>query len=110
MLKVVRSTAILLAAAFLAVAQSDRGTITGTVTDPASAVVPGARLVLRNVDTGALAEAQTTMTGNFILPSLPVGSYDVTVEAPGFKKALQKALSLPVHDVLDLLKDFRAKL
>src|SRR5580765_2354014 len=102
MLKLVRSTAILLAATFLAMAQSDRGTITGTVTDPASAVVPGARLVLRNVETGALAEAQTTMTGNFILPSLPVGSYDLTVEASGFKKALQKALQVQVGGTMRL--------
>ena len=56
MKNLVRSAALVLLATVLATAQSDRRTITGNVTDPASAVVPGAELVLRNAETGALAD------------------------------------------------------
>src|SRR5579862_5987532 len=59
------SAALMLLGAALAAAQSDRGTITGTVTDPANSAVPGGQLVLRNIDTGAVREAKTTPTGNF---------------------------------------------
>lgn len=50
-------------------AQSDRGTITGTVSDPASAVVPNAAVVAKNTETGAVYQTVTTATGNFTLAS-----------------------------------------
>jgi hypothetical protein len=65
----------------LMLAQSDRGTLTGTVADPAGALVPNAALSLRNIDTGAVYEARTTDTGNYTLPELPAGSYTLTVSA-----------------------------
>ncbi|MBZ5622068.1 MAG: TonB-dependent receptor [Acidobacteriia bacterium] len=97
-----RSAVLLLLAAALATAQSDRGSITGTVLDPANAVVPGARLVLRNTETGALSETQTTLTGNFTLTSLPVGNYELSVEAAGFKKGIQQSLQVQVNQTLRL--------
>lgn len=54
------SVVLLLMAAALATAHSDRGTITGMVTDPAGAVIPAPRLVLRNTSTGATSATQTT--------------------------------------------------
>ena len=98
----VRSAVLMLLATALAMAQSDRGTITGTVLDPANSVVPGAKLVLRNTETGAMSETQATVTGNFTLPSLPVGVYDLSVESPGFKKAVQKSLQVQVDQTLRL--------
>src|SRR5580700_11849133 len=98
----VRSAALVLLGAALATAQSDRGTITGTVTDPANAVIPGAKLVLRNIDTGALMEAQTTPTGNFTLSSLPVGTYDLTVQAAGFKTEVQSKLTVDIDKTVSL--------
>ena len=74
--------------------QGDRGTITGTVTDPASAIVPSAKVTARNTDTGATYETVSTATGNYTLPSLPVGTYDLTVEAPGFNKHVQTGIGL----------------
>jgi hypothetical protein len=50
-------------------AQSDRGTITGTVTDPAGAVVAGAQVEIRNVATGAVYQAGTSATGRRSLAS-----------------------------------------
>ena len=51
--------------AIAAYAQSDRGAITGTVVDPASAVVPGAKVTAKNVDNGAISDTTTTITGDF---------------------------------------------
>ena len=71
-----------LCGAFTALAQTDRGTITGTVQDQASAMVPGAKVTVRNAETGATSETVTTSTGNFTLAQLPAGKYELTVEAP----------------------------
>ena len=73
---------ILTVAAF---AQSDRGTITGSVTDPSSAAVVGAKVVVRNLDNGSNYNTLTTSTGGFTIPSVPSGKYTVAVSAPGFK-------------------------
>ncbi|MBV9397174.1 MAG: TonB-dependent receptor [Bryobacterales bacterium] len=66
--------------------QGDRGTITGTVTDPSGAVVAGAKVRAENAATHNAIETVTTETGNFTLAQVPVGSWDVAVEAAGFKK------------------------
>jgi len=77
-------------------AQGDRGTITGTVTDPANAVVPGAKVIVKNMDTGATWETVTTGTGNYTVPALPIGQYEVTVEAAGFKRTSQPGVRVEV--------------
>src|SRR5512138_165907 len=66
--------------------QTDRGTITGTVTDPSGAVVVGAKVIAQNAATSNVLETVTSATGNFTLAQVPVGAWDLTVEAPGFKK------------------------
>src|SRR5450755_3340608 len=73
-------------------AQSDRGTITGTVTDPAGAIVASAAVQGRNVDTGAAYDGATTSTGNYALTNLPAGTYEVSVVVPGFKKYVRQGL------------------
>jgi len=80
----------------LAQAQSDRGTITGTVLDPGSAVVPNANLTLKNAATGATYQTVTTGTGNYTLPSLPSGLYTLTVAAPGFNQYIQEGIQVQV--------------
>ena len=75
--------ALVVSAAF---GQGDRGTITGTVTDPSGAVVAGAKVTAENADTHNILETVTTATGNFTLDQVPVGIWDVTVDAAGFKK------------------------
>src|SRR6266576_3512936 len=84
---------LLVLAAF---AQSDRGTITGNVSDPANAVVPGAVIVARNSESGSVYQTVTTQTGNYTLPSLPAGVYDVSVEVTGFKKSTQQGVTVQV--------------
>jgi hypothetical protein len=80
----------------LMMAQSDRGTITGTVADPAGAMVPEAAITMKHVETGAIYETKTTGTGNYTLPSLPSGNYELTVTAAGFSKYVQQGIGVQV--------------
>ena len=83
-----------------AFAQSDRGTITGTIGDPAGAVVAGAVVEARNVETGALYQAATSATGNYTLSQLPAGTYDLVVTVPGFKKYIRQNIVVQVAGTL----------
>src|SRR5581483_950011 len=77
-------------------AQSDRGTITGTVADPAGAVVAGAPIEIRNVETGVVSRAESSATGNYTLAQLPAGQYELTVTVPGFKKYVRQSVTVGV--------------
>src|SRR5438270_9898982 len=81
-------------------AQSDRGTITGTISDPAGAVVAGASLEARNNDTGTMYEAVSTGTGNYTLSQLPAGTYELAVTVPGFKKFIRQNVVVSVAGTL----------
>ena len=61
------------------------GTITGLVTDSSGAVIPNAVVVATNTATGGKAQTLTSSTGNYVIPGLQVGSYDVSVAVSGFK-------------------------
>ena len=84
----------------VAFAQSDRGTITGTVADPAGAIVPGAKLEAKNVATGAVYEAASTETGNYTLSQLPAGTYEMAVTVMGFKKFIRQNITVQVAGTL----------
>src|SRR5690242_19636497 len=86
----------LIASAAVIVAQSDRGTITGTVADPAGAVVPNAPIEARNSETGATFQAASSETGNYTLPQLPVGTYEISVAVAGFKKYVRQNITVGV--------------
>src|SRR4051794_382977 len=75
-------------------AQSDRATITGTISDPAGAVVANAPVQAQNLDTGADYSAASTNTGNYTLSELPVGRYEITVAVPGFKKFVRQGITV----------------
>jgi len=80
---------ILILTSSLALAQLDRGTITGAVTDPQGATVINATVTVTNIDTGVSTGTTTTSAGDFTIPSLLLGRYRVQVEAPGFKLAVR---------------------
>ncbi len=93
---------ILCSAALLAIpallrAQTDRGAITGTVVDQAGADVPNVKVTATRTDTGAASETSTTATGNYTLPSLEAGTYDLRFSAPGF--AISSANGIVVQTV-----------
>jgi hypothetical protein len=73
----------------LAFAQTDRGIINGTVTDASGAAVPEARVSAVNTATAIVLATQTTSTGDYTIPAIPVGTYTVRVEKPGFKGAVR---------------------
>src|SRR5687768_8026439 len=75
-------------------AQSDRGTITGTVVDPGGGVVPGASVVAENPENGARYETVTTQTGNYTLVQVPVGVYHLSIELPGFGRFRQEGIRI----------------
>src|SRR5690242_14019643 len=79
-----------------ALAQSDRGTITGTVADPAGAVVPSAPIEVRNTETGIVYQAAASTTGNYTLAQLPAGTYELSVSVAGFKKYLRQNITVEV--------------
>jgi len=95
-------SALLLAVAFAALAQSDRGTITGTIADPAGAVAANASIEARNVGTGAVYQVASSATGNYTLAELPAGNYEITVTVPGFKKSVRQGLTVQVAQTLRL--------
>ena len=70
-------------AATLAFGQVGNGTITGTVTDPAGAVVAGATVEAKNTETGVVFPGASTNAGNYTISDLPVGTYTVTVTVKG---------------------------
>jgi outer membrane receptor protein involved in Fe transport len=71
-------------------------TILGRVTDASSAVITGARVVVHNLSTGFAREAVTEADGQFVIFSLPIGRYDVRIEAKGFRTHHTQGLALTI--------------
>jgi hypothetical protein len=76
----------------LAFAQGDRGSISGTVSDPAGAMVPNATVTVRNLESGSTYQTVTTETGNYTLAQLPAGAYELSVAASGFSRYVQQGI------------------
>jgi Carboxypeptidase regulatory-like domain/TonB dependent receptor len=75
-------------------AQEFRGTLTGTVTDPQAAVVPSAKVELRNNATNAKTSVGTSDRGTYTAPDLDAGTYTVTVSANGFKTLVRNNITV----------------
>lgn len=72
------------------------GEIVGTVNDPSGAIVPNAKITAVEASTGLTRSTVSTAEGTYTLPQLPVGSYDVSVQAAGFKPASAPKITLDV--------------
>jgi hypothetical protein len=79
---------------FPSVAQVLKGSISGTVVDPQGAVVSGAQVTAKNVDTGVVSPTTSDNSGLFRLNLLPAGTYNVTVTGKGFKTAESKGVAV----------------
>jgi hypothetical protein len=90
----------LLLFASAAFAQSDRGIITGTVTDTTGAVVANVAIEARQLETGAVFPTATTSTGSYTLTELPVGPYEITATVAGFKKYVRTGVTVQVAQTL----------
>src|SRR3954464_2410820 len=78
------------------IAQTFRGTILGTVTDPQGAVIPGAKVTVHNVNTGLERTTQTSDDGSYSVPELPIGTYNVTATQSGFQTAVISNVAVDV--------------
>jgi hypothetical protein len=82
--------------------QSTFGTIVGVVKDPANAVITGAKVVVTNQGTNISHTVQSDSFGNYEATHLNPGSYSLSVEAPGFQRALRRDVDLQTGQVLRL--------
>ena len=73
-------------------AQGVTGQLGGTVTDSIGAVLPGVTVVVKNVNTNATRETQTGARGEFMIPDLLAGTFDLTATLAGFKTYEQKGI------------------
>jgi outer membrane receptor protein involved in Fe transport len=89
-------------------AQSGRGSLTGVVKDATGAVVPGAEVVLKEMDTGTETTGRTTDAGVYRFPYVPPGKYSVSVTMTGFKKAVRD--NVEVHVAQTVTADFNLEL
>ncbi|MFQ5737808.1 MAG: carboxypeptidase regulatory-like domain-containing protein [Acidobacteriota bacterium] len=83
-------------------AQTVTGSVGGRVLDASGAVLPGATVTAENRDTGIVRTVVTSDTGDFRIPLLPVGSYSVSAEVPGFKREVKTDIQLKIGQVVTL--------
>ncbi len=85
---------LLLVTASWAAAQTERGSITGVVTDPSGAHIAGAPVTITNKATNTAQHVTTTNAGEYSAPNLSIGDYRIEVAAPGFRRFVQDGVTL----------------
>src|ERR671936_41897 len=80
-----------------ATAQTVTGTLSGTVTDASGAVIPGIQVTAKNTETGLARAATTNDEGYYLMSFLPLGAYDVTVNAQGFQKVVKTGVVVELN-------------
>ena len=83
-------------------AQEVTAAITGTVVDPGGAPINGAKVTAKDIDRGTIQTTESNETGAFTFPRVPVGNYEVKVEAKGFQAARQPGLTLVLNQTARL--------
>jgi len=76
--------------------------VTGRVTDPSGAMLPGAQVKMTAVDTGIVHVTTADAAGSYSFPSLPIGAYTLDVTASGFEGYAQKGIVLQVNDAVPI--------
>jgi hypothetical protein len=79
-------------------AQVSTADVLGTITDPSGAVIASAKVTIRNVETGIERSATSNSKGEYLFTLLQVGTYQVSVEAPGFEKFVASSITLSAGD------------
>jgi hypothetical protein len=87
--------------------QMNTGGFTGSITDPSGAFVPQATVTALEVATQQKHTATSNSAGQYLLPQLPLGEYDLTVEAQGFKQTFQNVV---LHVGNDIRQDISLEL
>ena len=78
--------------------QEFRGAFSGSVTDAHGAAISRAKVVATETRTGSKSETVSEDSGSFAIPFLTPGQYEITAEAPGFKKYLRRGLTLSADE------------
>src|SRR5262245_9389113 len=92
--KIIAAAVLVLLSAGAGIAQFDAGQISGFVRDASGSVIPGVSVVAKNQGNGAQHNTITNETGYYVFPSLPVGTYSILAELPGFKKFVKTEVNL----------------
>ncbi len=92
----------LLFLAHFASAQTNQGQIAGNVVDSTGASIPGAQVTAKNEATGSNYTATSTSAGSYRFPSIELGRYTVTVNAPGFRPQVSTGVEVRVGTVSSL--------
>src|SRR5215468_12209643 len=90
------------AAAVVAQSQITAGTIQGTALDANGAVVPGASVEIKNLDTNSTRTVTTDDNGRFVALALPPGNYSVTISKQGFATSVLERVTLTVGQALNV--------
>src|SRR5215472_13016925 len=80
-----------------AAAQQATAQLTGTVKDSSGALVPGAKIELKNSKTNVSKTVTSDRDGSYLFTLVPIGTYEVSVEKQGFSKFIQKGITLDVN-------------
>lgn len=108
MIRVAIAHALLVISASSLLAQLDRGSLVGIVTDPSGAAIANARVTATHLDTNTTFATVTSDSGNYTLPALAIGRYQVLVEAQGFRRAQRENISVTSGE--SLRSDFTLEL
>ncbi|MBV8475839.1 MAG: TonB-dependent receptor, partial [Acidobacteria bacterium] len=81
-----------------ALSQQATASVNGSVSDPSGAVLPGARVTLRNLSTNDARVVETNKDGGYLFTLVPIGTYQLTVEHAGFEKYVQQGITLKIND------------
>jgi carboxypeptidase family protein len=77
-------------------AQGSTASMVGSVKDASGAVLPGTTVTVKHLDTGLTRASEADAAGNFTIPSLPVGAYEITAEKTGFRREVRRGIDLVV--------------
>jgi hypothetical protein len=99
---VARALLVCLFAACTALPQDTSGRITGIISDPSGAVVPGAAVIARNVGTNGQTTALANSAGSYVFQSLVPGTYAITCEVPGFSRSVATGVLVQAENTTTL--------
>lgn len=89
---------VLLLSVGICYGQNTSATLTGSVTDPTGAAIPGAKLVISNEATGFQTTVATNAAGQYTVTELTPGTYTVSASAKGFQTVVQRGLELTISE------------